>query len=419
MSYYLFQENKISNVLIVGFGKTGKSIYKFLSEFYSLNIQISNNDTEFVKYELLSFDMIAVSPGIPINKPPYNSLMLHEIKIVSDIDLYYDHLKSINSKTKLVAVTGSNGKSTIVTMLNHVLTDLGYKSVLTGNIGESPLESLNDKYDFCIIEISSFQIDLLSITRFDLGCITNISPDHLDRYDSYDSYKKSKLNLDKFCHKMLIYDVDGSGYKYDSVYRVDGELLLKNECEILRLSQTYLFGSHNLENIIVTLGLFDILGVSIDKSILSIKQFKGLEHRCSLVGIVDGVTYINDSKGTNVGATKAALSSVTSSKNIIILLGGVAKGGDFTLMFDELSKFVKFAYIYGEDKMYIHKQICGVFDYVICNNMTDAMTLAHNKSQKNDIVLLSPACASFDEFNSYTERGNVFENFVNNQKNVK
>ena len=148
MSYYLFQKNKISNVLIVGFGKTGKSIYKFLSEFDSLNIQVSNNDAEFVKYELSSFDMIAVSPGIPINKPPYNSLMLHETKIVSDIDLYYDHLKSINSKTKLVAVTGSNGKSTIVTMLNHVLNDLGYKSVLTGNIGESPLESLNDKYDF-------------------------------------------------------------------------------------------------------------------------------------------------------------------------------------------------------------------------------------------------------------------------------
>lgn len=410
MFSFYFDNKKISKLLMVGYGSTGKSVCDFLANFIDLSVDISQNDDDFINCDLEQYDLITVSPGIPLNKSPYRVLSKFKQKIVSDIDLFYQSIR--NTKAKMIAVTGSNGKSTIVTMLDFVLRDMGYKSILVGNIGTPPLNKIGEKFDYCVVEVSSFQIDLFNSVEFDLGCVVNVSPDHLDRYKNYEEYKQSKLNLAKFSKDFFVYDVHNTGIKYAGEYQIVRGSIYKDTTKLLDINETNLFGEHNLENIIVVLNIFDRFGIDISKAIASIKKFKGLKHRCEIVKNIAGVTYINDSKGTNAGATMAALNSITSSKNIILLLGGVAKGGDFSLMSKSLAKYVKYVYLYGQDKEYIENYIKDLCQYQICNDMKDAFRLASQKAQDSEIVLLSPACASFDEFSGYAERGEVFEKLV-------
>ncbi|MBK2142220.1 UDP-N-acetylmuramoyl-L-alanine--D-glutamate ligase, partial [Francisella tularensis] len=321
MFSFYFNDNKITKLLMVGYGSTGKSVCDFLANFIDITVDISQNDDEFVNYDLNSYDLITVSPGIPLNKSPYRALTKFKDKIVSDIDIFYQYIK--DTKAKTIAVTGSNGKSTVVTMTDFVLKDLGYKSILVGNIGTPALNKIGEKFDYCVVEVSSFQINLFNCVRFDLGCIINVSPDHLDRYQNFEQYKQSKLNLAKFSNDFFVYDVH-NGIKYAGEYQIIRGAIYRNSTKLLDIVETKLFGEHNLENIIVVLNILDRLGLDINQAIASIKKFKGLEHRCKIVKKVNGTTYINDSKGTNVGATIAALNSITNSKNIILLLGGVA-----------------------------------------------------------------------------------------------
>lgn len=406
MFSFYFNDNKITKLLMVGYGSTGKSVCDFLANFIDITVDISQNDDEFVNYDLNSYDLITVSPGIPLNKSPYRALTKFKDKIVSDIDIFYQYIK--DTKAKTIAVTGSNGKSTVVTMTDFVLKDLGYKSILVGNIGTPALNKIGEKFDYCVVEVSSFQINLFNCVRFDLGCIINVSPDHLDRYQNFEQYKQSKLNLAKFSNDFFVYDVH-NGIKYAGEYQIIRGAIYRNSTKLLDIVETKLFGEHNLENIIVVLNILDRLGLDINQAIDSIKKFKGLEHRCKIVKKVNSTTYINDSKGTNVGATIAALNSITNSKNIILLLGGVAKGGDFSLMIKSLDKYVKYVYIYGADKEYIESYIKGYCKYQLCNNMKQAFELSSQKANSNEIVLLSPACASFDEFSGYAQRGEVFQ----------
>lgn len=409
MFSFYFNDNKITKLLMVGYGSTGKSVCDFLANFIDITVDISQNDDEFVNYDLNSYDLITVSPGIPLNKSPYRALTKFKDKIVSDIDIFYQYIK--DTKAKTIAVTGSNGKSTVVTMTDFVLKDLGYKSILVGNIGTPALNKIGEKFDYCVVEVSSFQINLFNCVRFDLGCIINVSPDHLDRYQNFEQYKQSKLNLAKFSNDFFVYDVH-NGIKYAGEYQIIRGAIYRNSTKLLDIVETKLFGEHNLENIIVVLNILDRLGLDINQAIDSIKKFKGLEHRCKIVKKVNSTTYINDSKGTNVGATIAALNSITNSKNIILLLGGVAKGGDFSLMIKSLDKYVKYVYIYGADKECIESYIKGYCKYQLCNNMKQAFELSSQKANSNEIVLLSPACASFDEFSGYAQRGEVFQNLV-------
>ncbi|GAB4223357.1 MAG: UDP-N-acetylmuramoyl-L-alanine--D-glutamate ligase [Francisella sp.] len=410
MSYFSFNDRDVEKLLIVGYGATGKSVCNFIKKFTRTFVDISQSDEDFINYDLDAYDLIVVSPGIPINKNPYKNLQNLKDKIISDIDIFYQCVKDRNIKT--IAVTGSNGKSTVVTMLDFVLKNIGYKSVLVGNIGTPPLDIVNEDFEFCILELSSFQIDLLKSARFDLGCVINVSPDHLDRYDSFVEYKQSKLNLANFSKDFFVYDVDNTGIKYTQEYQIIKGCIYKGAVKLLDIAETNLFGQHNLENIVVVLKIFDKFGLNINKSISAIKKFKGLEHRCQVVKKINDITYIDDSKGTNVGATVAAINSITSSKNIILLLGGLAKGGDFSLMIHALEKYVKYVFIYGADKEYIENSIKNHCKYELCNNMKQAFELASNKARENDIVLLSPACASFDEFSGYAHRGEVFKNLV-------
>ncbi|MED7818560.1 MULTISPECIES: UDP-N-acetylmuramoyl-L-alanine--D-glutamate ligase [unclassified Francisella] len=416
MFSFHFNDVKISRLLMVGYGVTGKSVCDFLANFIDLEVDISQNEEDFENFDLASYDLITVSPGIPLNRSPYKVLSKYKDKIVSDIDIFYQYIK--NTKAKTIAVTGSNGKSTVVTLLDFIFRKLGYKSILVGNIGTPALNKIGEKFDYCVIEVSSFQIDTFHSVKFDVGCVINVSPDHLDRYVNFEQYKQSKLNLANFTKDFFVYDVHNNGVKYAGEYEIVRSSIYKNTIKLLDITETNLFGQHNLENIIVVLNILDRLGLDAVKAVDAIKKFKGLEHRCKVVKKVNGVTYINDSKGTNVGATVAGLNSITNTKNIILLLGGVAKGGDFSLMTESLRKYVKYVFIYGQDKHYIESYIKDSCKYELCDNMLQALELASKKSQNSEIVLLSPACASFDGFDNYVKRGQAFEDYVSQLKNI-
>ena len=417
MFSFYFNDVKISKLLMVGYGVTGESVCDFLANFIDIKVDISQSDEDFDHYDLDSYDLIAVSPGIPLNKSPYRVLSKYNDKIVSDIDIFYQYIK--NTKSKTIAVTGSNGKSTVVTLLDFVLRELGYKSILVGNIGTPALNKIDEKFDYCVIEASSFQIDIFHSVKFDIGCVINVSLDHLDRYASFGEYKQSKLNLANFSEDFFVYDVHNNGIKYAGEYEIVRSSIYKNTTKLLDIAEINLFGEHNLENIIVVLNILDKLGLDVFKAIDAIKKFKGLAHRCKIVKNINGTTYINDSKGTNVGATVAALNSITSTKSIVLLLGGVAKDGDFSLMAESLKKYVKYVFIYGQDKEYIEESIKDTCKYELCDNMHQAFELASRKSQDSEIVLLSPACASFDEFDNYVKRGEAFEDYVRQLKHIE
>ena len=410
MSNFYINNSIIKKLLIVGFGITGKSVNNFLSRYNKLDIDICYNDKDFLQYKLANYDLIVVSPGIPLNKPLYAPLAKHKNKIISDIDIFHQEIK--NKACTTIAITGSNGKSTIVTMLSHILKHLGYDNILVGNIGTAPLDKLGKEFKYCITEISSFQIDLLKSARFDIGCVVNISQDHLDRYENFAEYKQAKLNLEKFSKDFITYDIDNKGVKYTGNYKVIKDSVYKGSTKIVNITETNLFGRHNLENIIVVLNILDKLKIDNYKAIQALKTFIGLEHRCKVVKSINNITYINDSKGTNIDATITALNSISNTKNIILLLGGVAKNADFSLMNSILEKYVKFVCIYGQDKEYIEKQIKISCKYQLYNSMYQAFDAANKKAQENDIILLSPACASFDEFKNYSERGKTFEKLV-------
>lgn len=410
MYSFYYNDKRITKLLMVGYGSTGKSVCDYLANFGELEIDITQNDEEFQKSKLDNYDLITVSPGIPLNKSPYRRLSNYKHKIVSDIDIFYQAIKNTGAKT--IAITGSNGKSTTVTMLDFVLNKLGHKSILVGNIGVPALNKIAEKFDYCVLETSSFQIDLFESVQFDLGCVINVSPDHLDRYKNFEEYKQSKLNLAKFCKDFFVYDVHNTGVKYAGDYQIVRSSIYKDAIKILDITETNLFGNHNLENIIVVLNILDRLGVDLHQAVEAIKKFRGLAHRCRVVKKINDITYINDSKGTNVGATIAALNSITNKRNILLLLGGVAKGGDFSLMIKSLHKYVKNIFIYGKDKDYIALHLKDLCEYQLCDNMSDALEAANQLVQSGETILLSPACASFDEFDNYVKRGEEFERLV-------
>ena len=217
-SFYYNNDKRITKLLMVGYGSTGKSVCDYLANFGELEVDITQNDKEFQKSKLDNYDLITVSPGIPLNKSPYRKLSKYKHKIVSDIDIFYQAIKNTGAKT--IAVTGSNGKSTTVTMLDFVLNKLGHKSILVGNIGVPALDKIDEKFEYCVVETSSFQIDLFDSVQFDLGCVINVSPDHLDRYKNFEEYKQSRLNLSKFCNDFFVYDVHNNGVKYAGEYEI-------------------------------------------------------------------------------------------------------------------------------------------------------------------------------------------------------
>ncbi len=378
------------------------------------------------------FDLLVLSPGVPKRIPLVQEALERNVPVIAEIELAYTFMKG-----GIVAVTGTDGKSTTVTLTGHIFNELGYTSFVGGNIGV-PLVSLAGETSdetVTVVELSSFQLETVNEFRPDVAVILNINPDHLDRYDSMDEYADAKFritenqdegdffvyNLDDPMSVSRLERVRASSRSY-SLRSEDGDVFLKggrvhirqNSAvrEILDTSRMKIPGPHNVQNAMASILAVDSLcrksGVSPDygKIAGAVYSFTGLEHRMELVGEYRGRTFINDSKATTVGSVEMAVNSLNG--NTILIMGGRTKGDDYSRLERGIGKKIKAFVLIGESRDYL-KDIFEGHSHVIADDLDDAVARSMEISGPGDTILLSPACASFDMFKNYEERGRAFK----------
>jgi len=433
----------INNITVLGLGKSGFSALNYLLKHYpEKNIRVidtrvtppnieaipSNVPTHtgsFNQEWLNSSDLIIISPGINPRQKELQQTRNAGVKIIGDLERFARELLTKENYPKVVAVTGSNGKSTVVTLCDEALKANGKKVALCGNIGTSPLDMIDDNYDYYVLELSSYQLETLESLKYESSVHLNLSQDHLDRYDSIDDYNNAKHNIFKNCKVAVFNDDDPETYPKTSCQTISfginkGDYHLKDEKGVTKLihhdkillseDEIKLVGQHNLLNILSVFALVEPLNLDFDKTSKAIKDFAGLPHRCELVFEHNGVKWINDSKATNVGSVVACLNGLKVKNKLHLLLGGLGKGADFSELAPLFKNFDLQLYCYGEDKEMLSKLDASS---LTVETMEDALQQIAPTVKEGDIVLLSPACASFDQFKSFEHRGQVFAELAN------
>ncbi|MGA1846316.1 UDP-N-acetylmuramoyl-L-alanine--D-glutamate ligase [Deferribacter abyssi] len=405
---------------ILGYGKSGRSAEELLRTYYQID-EIVIYDDKLVDYEDLVnfddsiFDIIVVSPGFDTK-----SLKINTKKIVSEYELAFNLLRD----KKIIGITGSNGKSTTTYLTAQLMNKAGIKSIACGNIGFPIGEAINNDYDVYVVEFSSFQIDLMRNGEYlDAGIITNITPDHLDRYGIMENYINSKLRLRELLKQDGEFIVGSSVVDVlkdtDKTIVVDESLkqypmqkgnILEFGNFFVDLNKFPLIGNHNVVNLAFALSLSNIfLDLKGDCTYL-IENLKGLPHRCEYFAKKNGIIFINDSKATNVDSTFAALIGITNP--VVLLLGGKDKGGDFSKLIEIIQNNCRYVICFGEDGAKIYDQLTDIKNKILVKNLYHAVEKAAEIAKQGDVVLLSPGCASFDEFQNFEHRGDYFKELV-------
>lgn len=431
MTYY---NNK--NIVILGMGITGLSCVNF---FLSLGIEpcimdISvspfglNKIPKNIKYYiggyhnelLLAADLIVISPGIKLHHPIINQAINSGIEVISDIEIFCREAKS-----PIIAITGSNGKSTVTTLLSDMANSAGFKVGVGGNIGLPALNILEKEVDFYILELSSFQLATTFSLKTLASCILNITEEHMDYYPlGINQYRDTKLriyNNSNFCvfnandsmtapPKKKIKRCVSFGINKGDYQLINKSWLQVQGKKILNTDKMILLGSHNFINGLAALALADIMGLPRDSSINVLMNFTGLPHRLQIVHNKNNVFWINDSKSTNINSTKAALDSLSINGTLWLLLGGNAKSADFSKLIPYLNNNHTQIYCFGQDGYIISKLIPEISYFV--NTMYEAMQKISYQVKSGDVVLLSPACSSFDQFDNFEHRGDLFTKFA-------
>jgi len=383
---------------------------------------------------ILNADLIVKSPGIPDSVPIVKDALATGIKVISEIEF-----AAMFTSANLIGVTGTNGKTTTVTLTQHLLSEAGLSSVLAGNIGSSFAQAVaNSDPDHFVLELSSFQLDGIEDFRPHIAALINISPDHLDRYESYDDYiaAKFRIAMNQQEEDYFIYDADDQDIArgiekhpirsqklpfsvkktLDKGAYIEDEQLtikIKNKEHIMPISTLGLQGQHNTKNAMAAATVATLLKIRKDTIRESLTNFQGVEHRLERVLKINNVMYVNDSKATNVNATFYALDSMTSST--VWIVGGVDKGNDYTQLLPLVNEKVKAIICLGVDNEKIVQQFGNCVDVMVeTDSMRGAVQLAYRLAGRGDTVLLSPACASFDLFENYEDRGRQFKEAVRN-----
>lgn len=387
--------------------------------------------------KLKKADCIVKSPGIPDDINIIQTLIKSDVKVISEIEF-----ATRFTNANLIAITGSNGKTTTSSLTHHLLCDAGFSTGLAGNIGDSFAKMLIEKpSQNYVLEVSSFQLDGIENFAPHIAVITNITPDHLDRYQNdFSLYTASKMRItrNQTANDFLIYNADDSvivqalqkikpaaqllpfsaskiletgGYIKDNFLTVK---LSENTVEI-PIDKLKIKGKHNLQNALVAMLVVVILGAEKTRLQKSLCNFQGVAHRMENIGIQGGVAYINDSKATNVAATYFALGAVSAP--IIWIAGGQDKGNDYSELYDLVAQKVKLLICLSTDKKTIPTAFQGIVPQILCaDDMKQAVKIARENAVSGDTVLLSPACASFDLFKNYEIRGNLFKKYVKNNE---
>ncbi len=399
------------NIAILGYGLTGQEVLQYIVQFDYNNIYIIDDKIDkapeycrcFILSEIdnLNLDIIIKSPGIKYDHPLL--LKYTTVEVTNDIEIAYEVL--LGTKTKIIGITGTNGKTTFTMLLNHCYKALGFKSFTCGNIGVSPLTiiSKNKDIDYLCLELSSFQLKQITNFKPYTGVLLNIKPDHLDYHKTFLDYKTSKLNMFKngtqsnwaFIDEPSTYSGKGLNLIY-AQEKIDKENDILNKY-LNPCAASLLIAILKLDNLELT---------NIKTNVL--KEFKLPPHRLEYVDTIDGVVFINDSKATNFDATRYALSRFPS---IILLLGGYDKGEKFNYVKSDFNN-TKAVLAYGSNK----EKFTNIKNIEYFINLEEAYTYAVKIAKKDDVVLLSPASASFDAFENYEERGNFFKKLVKEQR---
>lgn len=383
---------------------------------------------------LLQAEEIVISPGLDPKLPEIQAAIAQGIPVVSEIQI----LRRATEKP-IMAITGSNAKSTVTTLIGLMAKNAGVKVAVGGNLGRPALDLTKDDPDLYILELSSFQLETTSNLNAEVAVVLNISEDHLDRHGDMFAYhtakhrifqgvKKVVFNRDDSLTRPLVPDVtpmqsfglNAPDLNQYGILREDnGSIWLARGRErLLNSAEMYIQGTHNVANALACLALGEAINLPMDGMLETLKTFKGLEHRCEFVRELNNVRYYNDSKGTNIGATLAAIDGLGAAievkgGKVAIILGGQGKGQDFTALRDSLQKYAKVAVLIGEDRPVIEKAIEGTTTLLYAESLQEAVNLSQQHTHAYDVVLLSPACASFDMFTGYPQRGQHFVEYVN------
>jgi UDP-N-acetylmuramoylalanine--D-glutamate ligase len=438
--------------VILGGGESGvgaallaqqKGYDVFLSDGSSLKEEYRNElleagiafeEGQHTEEKILSADEVMKSPGIPEKAAIVKMIRANGIPVISEVELAY----RFKGNSKIIAITGSNGKTTTTALTYHICKEADLDAALVGNIGDSFAKQVAvDPRPLYVVEVSSFQLDDIVTFRPDIAILTNITEDHLDRYEyKFENYIRSKFRIamNQQENDVFIYCADDEvTMKYLTEYNIksnqlpismkrelpngafikDGDMYVRTGQDFTTMSvfDFALKGKHNQYNTMAACVAATTMDIRKDKIRDAVQNFQSLEHRMEHVATVRGVEFINDSKATNVNSTWYALESMT--KPTILILGGVDKGNDYSLIADLMKEKVKAIICLGTDNSKIHEAFDNIVGTIVnTNNALDAVHAAFHFAEKGDVVLLSPACASFDLFKNYEDRGTQFKQAV-------
>ncbi len=378
----------------------------------------------------LAQDLIIPSPGVPADDPFLVLARSKRITVWSEIELAYRFLEG-----KLIGITGSNGKTTTTTLVHHILKNAGVDSYLAGNVG-TPLISLVDRLhsgSVAVVELSSFQLELIERFRPNIGVFLNLTPDHLDRHKTLEAYGAAKARLFENQTELDAAVLNGDDpalapyvpakpqvFRFSRRHPVeqgacirDGQIVVAHDGRqdtVMSVGDIPLAGAHNVENVLAAVTAARLAGVDASTIAQGVRSFAGVEHRLEFVAEVRGVRYYNDSKATNVDATIKALEAFPG--RILIILGGKDKGSDYTVLRDLLREKATLALLIGAAADKIESHIAGSIAIERAGTLPRAVQIAGQVAKPGDIVLLAPACASFDQFENYEQRGRIFKELI-------
>ena len=427
-----------NRALVVGIGATGESCIRFLNDRTDLyvtdtrvgqddsitsqfrDLQLKYNSVEFVTpYDVMTIldsnTVIYASPGIPLHDPVFDTVRSRGSRISCDIELFCELVDA-----PLIGVTGTNGKTTTTNLVANMLRSKGYAS--GGNIGKPVLDLLEKPRRGYVLEMSSFQLEKMNPPRLKGATVLNITEDHQDHHRTFDEYAAAKARIYEKSD-VAVYNTNDSRTKplrhmsAIAVNATDDWCVREDEIviagETVPTSNLQLTGQQNHLNIVIAAALAHVCGADTNELVETATSFEGLPHRMQLIAEIEGVRYVNDSKATNIAATCAALESLSNGNaNVLLLAGGDGKGASFDALADPVHHHAKAAILFGRDATKISAVIGDATTCVYAESLEVAVMQAREFATPGDVVLLSPACASFDMFSNYEQRGNHFSSIV-------
>ena len=427
--------------MIVGLGETGLSYARFLAARGEDFVVADDNPFEanVVAVErinpgamigdisvdcLLKADEIFISPGVPLGHKAVLIARASGKTLRGDVQLFGEL-----AAAPIIGITGTNGKSTVSSFVFELIRDQGKNVSLAGNIGRPCLDVLAEDVDFHVLEISSYQLELATAMKTEISVVLNLVPDHMDRYASEQDYYRTKLGLydnarSAVTNRAMSDDLElansvatfGSdmlpGESNFGMTTQGGQTwLVQGNTSLLSVDELKIAGTHNFQNVLAGLAIGWLIGLDMKAMLDTARRFRGLPHRSEVVGEVGGVTYVNDSKATNPGALVASVKGQALGRNIHLIAGGDSKGLGFDGLSTELGPYLKGVYLIGKNYAALQSELSGQ-GAIACDVLATAVSVATDRATVGDIVLLSPGCASHDQYRNYVERGDSFKDLV-------